>query len=49
MAEEMEPIENTIAENEEIKVEELDDKDLEDASGGASNTGCNCGCGVDPS
>lgn len=37
--------------SEEIKIEELDDKDLEDASGGsiapaeeASNSGCNCGC-----
>jgi hypothetical protein len=37
--------------NEEIKVEELDDKELEDASGGlapaedATNNGCNCSCG----
>ncbi|MES1240546.1 MAG: hypothetical protein ABUT39_02910 [Acidobacteriota bacterium] len=48
MAEEMEPIENT-AENEEIKIEELDDKDLDDASGGslADNNGCNCGCSLD--
>jgi hypothetical protein len=30
----------------EIKVEELDDEQLEDASGGlADNAGCNCGCG----
>jgi len=37
--------------NEEIKVDELDDKELEDASGGlaapaedSTNNGCNCSC-----
>lgn len=33
-------------ESEDIKIEELDDKDLEEATGGlvANNEGCNCGC-----
>lgn len=33
-----------VAESSEVKVDELGDQDLEDASGG-SNTGCNCNCG----
>jgi hypothetical protein len=37
-------IDEVPAENTEIKVDELGDEDLEDASGG-SNTGCNCNCG----
>lgn len=45
--------EHTPNENEEIKIDELDEKDLEDVSGGlgaepleeATNNGCNCGCG----
>jgi len=46
MAEEQNP-----KENEEIKIDELDEKDLEDVSGGAApleeatNNGCNCSCG----
>lgn len=51
MAEERDP-----NQNEEVKIDELDDQDLEDASGGTSgfstlqpaeggsNSGCNCGC-----
>jgi hypothetical protein len=50
MAEERDP-----NQNEEVKIDELDEKDLEDASGGGgfnldqpveggSNSGCNCGC-----
>jgi hypothetical protein len=48
MAEQLEQNQN----NEEIKVDELDDKELEDASGGleaptedTTNNGCNCSCG----
>ena len=35
------------AENPEIKIDELGDGDLEDASGGSSNSGCNCNCGIE--
>jgi len=44
---------NLPQENEEIKIDELDEKDLEDVSGGgtiapgeeSTNNGCNCSCG----
>ena len=36
------------ADNPEVKIDELGDSDLEDASGGrASNSGCNCNCGLE--
>jgi hypothetical protein len=44
MPEEIKPAEE-IAGTEEVKVEELDDENLEDASGGGDNSGCNCNCG----
>ncbi|HEY0511458.1 MAG TPA: hypothetical protein VGH73_06120 [Thermoanaerobaculia bacterium] len=38
----------------EVKIDELDDQDLDEASGGTaadlsevSNSGCNCGCALD--
>jgi hypothetical protein len=42
MADEQKPVVE-----EEVKVEELDDEQLEDASGGSGNSGCNCGCSIE--
>ena len=41
--EESKPVEQT--EEPAVEVEELDDENLDDASGGGDNSGCNCNCG----